>query len=451
MRVVPAVALAFTLAAPTEAAAQSPVLDHPVPARLTLDEAVARALDVSHVLAELRARDGAAASVLDQRRVADLPVVSAQGGYQRTNHIEEFGFGQPDGTFKLIYPDVPDNWRSRLDLQWPIYTGGKTQALEKAADAESEATGLDMENARADLRLEATRAFWALVTSTEAVRVVRESVTRIEGQLGDVKARFDAGFLPPNDVLTVQTRVSRQHALLIEAENQQAGARAVLSRLIGAPLDDSYEPDAVLDPGTLTRVAAQVQAPGPALTDEARAHRADRQAMTFRASAADARIDQARAGFFPVVGIGAGVDYARPNPRIFPREASWKSSWDLGVNVSWTLWNWGRTSAEVAEATLQATALRERLAELDTQIGLEVRQRQLDLDSARAEVKPASDAVESAAEARRVVQERFAAGVATSSDLLDAQQDLLQAELDRTRALAGVHLAEARLARALGQ
>jgi outer membrane protein TolC len=66
-------------------------------------------------------------------------------------------------------------------------------------------------------------------------------------------------------------------------------------------------------------------------------------------------------------------------------------------------------------------------------------------------VRPAEDAVTSATEARRVVQERFGAGVATSSDLLDAQQDQLEAELGRTRALANVKLAEARLARALGQ
>jgi outer membrane protein TolC len=448
MRVVPAVALLVALSAAGPAAAQAPTLDRPLPARLTLDEAVARALDVSHVLSELRAREGAAGAVVDQRRVADLPIVSAQAGYQRTNHVDQFGFGQPDGSFKVIYPDVPDNLRSRLDLQWPIYTGGRARALERAADAERQASGLDVDSARADLRLETTRAFWALVTANESVRVVHEAVTRSEGQLRDVQARKDAGFLPPNDVLTVQTRLSRQRSLLIDAENQRDGAHAALSRLIGAPLDATYDLDAVLEEAAVTAPPAGGTG---ALAGDALAHRADRQALTLRTKAADARIDSARAGFFPVIGVAAGVDYARPNPRIFPREAAWKPSWDVGVNVSWTLWNWGRTSAEVAEATLQATALREHLAELDSQISLEVRQRRLDLDSARAGVAPAMDAVASATEARRVVQERFAAGVATSSDLLDAQQDLLEAELGRTRALASVRLAEARLARALGQ
>jgi outer membrane protein TolC len=62
----------------------------------------------------------------------------------------------------------------------------------------------------------------------------------------------------------------------------------------------------------------------------------------------------------------------------------------------------------------------------------------------------ASDGVRAAAEARRVVGERFGAGVATSTEVLDAEADLLDAELARTRALANARLAEARLARAIG-
>jgi outer membrane protein TolC len=187
------------------------------------------------------------------------------------------------------------------------------------------------------------------------------------------------------------------------------------------------------------------------LAARARGARADRQALLFRVEGADARIDSARAGYRPTIGVAGGYDYARPNPVIFPRQDVWKPSWDIGVNVNWTLWNGGRTGAEVAQARQQATVLHEQLAEFDTQIALEIRQRQLDLATAQAQVRTAGDAVTSASEARRVVQERVAAGVATTTDLLDAQQDQLEAELQRTRALANVKLAEARLARALGQ
>jgi outer membrane protein len=433
-----AVVLAFALS--SQALAQTAV-----PARLTLDEALRRAQENSHRLGELKAQESAAAAVLAQRKTADLPVVSLQAGYQRTNHVTEFAVVQPDRTLHTIYPDVPDNWRSRADFQWPIYTGGRSQALERAAEAERQASGKDLDNARADLRLETTRAFWALVTATESVRVVGESVTRVEAQLSDVKARYDAGFLPPNDVLTVETRVSQERTLLIDAKSRRDSGRAELARLMGAPVDADFEPDARLE-----SASAQATAQSAFNADAARRDRADRQALELRARAADALIASAKAGFLPTVAIAAGYDYARPNPKIFPREDSWQRSWDVGFNINWELWNGGRTKAEVAEAHGQATAARERLAELDSVIALEVRQRQLDLQSALAQVETANAGVKSAMEARRVVQERFTAGVATSTDLLDAQQDQLQAELDRTRALANVRLAEAQLARALG-
>ena len=141
----------------------------------------------------------------------------------------------------------------------------------------------------------------------------------------------------------------------------------------------------------------------------------------------------------------------RPNPRIFPREEAWHSSWDAGVNVSWPLFDGGRVRSEVAEAAAAARAVEERLADVDASLGVELRQRLAEVESSRAAVDAATDAVRSATEARRVLAERFAAGVAISTDVLDAQVALLQAELDRTQAIASARLADARLARALGQ
>ena len=73
------------------------------------------------------------------------------------------------GGVRVIYPDIPDNVRSRIDLQWPIYTGGRLKALTRAAGAEAEAAGQDREAARADLKLEITRAFWAVLTARASV------------------------------------------------------------------------------------------------------------------------------------------------------------------------------------------------------------------------------------------------------------------------------------------
>src|SRR5918994_135733 len=205
------------------------------PSPLTLEEAVKRAVATSHRLAESRARIAAAEAVTSQRDAAQRPLISAQLGYMRTNHVPEFGLPDPSGRLQVFYPDVPDNYRARLDLQWPIYTGGRLQALERAAQAEATAVGEELDAARADLKLEVTRAFWAAVTARESVRVVDEAVKRVDAQLHDVRVRFDTGLVPPSDVTSVEAQRARQRLLLIEAQNQSAIADADLARLIDAP------------------------------------------------------------------------------------------------------------------------------------------------------------------------------------------------------------------------
>jgi outer membrane protein TolC len=91
-----------------------------------------------------------------------------------------------------------------------------------------------------------------------------------------------------------------------------------------------------------------------------------------------------------------------------------------------------------------------RVRAFDDRVAVEVRQRRLEVEAARAGLEASAAGIEAAAEARRVVGERFAAGVATSTDVLDAEVALLEAELERTRLQAALRVAEARLLRAVG-
>jgi len=417
----------------------------PPPLRLTVEDAIARGLATSHRIAEATARQEGAAATVGERHAAALPQLAALGGYMRTNHVEEFAVVMPGPQLRIIYPDVPDNYRSRLDLQWPIYTGGRVDALERAARLEATASSDDIAIARADLTLEITRAYWALAIAVESLRVVQEAVVRIDAHLRDVRNQLDAGLIPPNDVLTVEAQQSRQRMLVIQARTARDVAEAELGRLVGAT------------PGTPIETASPIEmTPSPAasldaLVDTARRQRPERTALQNRIAAARERSTAAGAAKKPTVGIGGGVDYARPNPRIFPREAAWKTSWDASVNVNWPLFDGGLARSQAAEAAAAVRATEERLADLDASLAVEVRQRLAEAESSRAVVDASADAVRSAAEARRVLADRFAAGVATSTDVLDAQVALLQAELDRTQAIAGVYLADARLARALGR
>ena len=74
----------------------------------------------------------------------------------------------------------------------------------------------------------------------------------------------------------------------------------------------------------------------------------------------------------------------------------------------------------------------------------------MDVEAGKAALEASAEGVAAATEARRVVEERFKAGVSTNTEVLDAQTALLEAELQRTQLAAQLRLSEARLLRAVG-
>jgi outer membrane protein TolC len=416
------------------------------PLRLTLADAVNRGFENSHRIAEIKAREAGARAAAKSVELSKLPTVSASAGYTRTNHVQEFSVPQPGGTRLVVYPDIPDTVVTRVGFQWPVFTSGRTDALERAAEAEASAAAADIDTARADLRLEIIRAYWAAVTARESVRVLEESAARVQAQLNDARQRFQVGLIPPNEVSSLEAQRSREQSQFIEARNLLQSALIDLQRLIGAERGTVIELSDSLDR----------QSPAPpldaaALVAAAIETRPERKALSLRLGGLEARQQAAQATNKPSGSLTGGVDYANPNPRIFPRTRKWQESWDVGFNVNWNFYDFGRTRAQVAEASAAVSATRARIAELDSLISADVEQRLLDLQSSDAIVRAAADAITSAAEARRIVADRFAAGVATSTDVLVAQVALLESELARTRALAGQRLAEARLERSLGR
>jgi outer membrane protein len=417
------------------------------PLRLTLADAISRGFANSHRLAEVRAREEGARAAAKSVELSRRPIVSASAGYTRTNHVQEFAVPQPNGNRLVVYPDVPDNIVTRVGFQWPIFTSGRADALERAAAAEASAVASEIDTARADLRLEIIRAYWAAVTARETVRVLEESAARVQAQLTDARQRFQVGLIPPNEVSSLEAQRSREQAQFIEARNLLQSALIDVQRLIGAERGTVIELSDSLDRQYITPDATDAAA----LVASAIESRPERRTLSLRLGGLEARQQAVQANNKPSIAVAGGVDYANPNPRIFPRKGEWQDSWDVGVNVNWNFFDFGRTRFQLAEAAAAVSATRERIAELDSVIAADVEQRLLDVQSSEAVVRAASDAIRSAADARRIVADRFAAGVATSTDVLVAQVALLESELARTRALASQRLAEARLERSVGK
>lgn len=421
----------------------------PSPLRLTLSEAIARARSTSATLGQFRALEAVAGADFHAARAARVPQLELSAGYTRNSDVPELATfissspGAPPQR-QVIFPNIPDNYRARLGAAVPLYTGGRIGSLVEAASAEKAAAGKDLESATAELVLETSTAYWSLVTAREAERVLGEALAVYDAHLEDAENRERFGLAARNEVLAVRVERERAELSRLQASSGAQLAGANLARLLGVT-DLRIEPSDPLERQLAAREDLE------ALVAAGLAGRAERAAQLARLQAGEARVRAERAARLPQIQASAGYDYANPNRKILPPEASWNESWDASLNLSLNLFDGGRISANVARANARANAQRLQLEDLDRRIRLQVTQRHIELRSAEAGIDLADRNLDSARENRRVAADRYREGLIPSAELLDAELALQQAGLDRIEALAQARLARARLERAVGR
>jgi len=413
---------------------------------LTVEEAVARAREASPTLVALGEREAAAGEAQRGANAERLPRIDARAGYTRWSDVPEFStFDPTTGEETVIFPNLPDNFLARVDLRAPLYVGGRTASLERAATEQVEAVRRERDAAVHDVRFETERAYWNLALTRDSSRVLGESLAAYEAHLADARNFERVGMAPRSEVLRVEVERDRAELERIRAESAARIAQADLARLVDVALGTTIT---TVDP---IDAPAEPAEPLDALLAEAAAHRPEREALAARARALEASAEAERAAARPHASLAAGYEYADPQRRIVPPESGWNDAWDVGVALTMRLWDGGRTKAAAARVTHETAAVRAQLDELDRRIGLEVLARREELLAASAAVEVADRGVASAREAVRVAGERYRAGVLPSSELLDAETALLIAGLDRVRAWAEVRIARAALDRAVGR
>jgi outer membrane protein TolC len=421
-----------------EAPAQEVVL------KIPLKEAIARARMVAPRLKQFGWLQEAAEAGTRSARAGHWPSVNVSAGYTRNSDVPDLSITTPGGQQLVVFPNLPNNYRTRAEASLPLFTGGRvSSSVDSARNAERAAVE-DFRNGYADLVLETTRAYWGLATALENEQVLKEALAAYEAHLKDAQNRQRVGMAAKNEVLQVQVERDQAELIWIRAQNARQVSTANLLRLLDYDDDIRVEPT---DPLESPRPPLPSQ---ETLVNRALERRPDRAALKARVDAAEALIGLQKASFWPQVNAVGGYDYSRPNKKILPMKDDWDVTWDVGLNLTMNLFEGGRSAANVDQARAQARALRAQLDDADEKIRLDVISRLRDLESAEAAVPVTTRSIEAAKENVSVAKNRYHAGVIPSSELLDAETSLLSVGLARADVLARVHTAQAELARAAG-
>jgi outer membrane protein TolC len=147
----------------------------------------------------------------------------------------------------------------------------------------------------------------------------------------------------------------------------------------------------------------------------------------------------------PQVSLQAGVEL---NGGAFADRAS---AWIVGTQVAWNVFSGGASQARLREATSTVARARAERDRLEAAVRVEVRSAVARVDAARARADVGRAAVEQARESQRIIRDRYEAGLSPASELLRANQALLDADALRTGAVVDLLVSRAALDRAVGK
>ena len=398
----------------------------------------------------VRATRHAVASAVGKRqeaRAARLPQFGLTGGYTRLSdvpapHIDVPIPGAPSPI--EIAPTVLNTYRVTAGMSAPLFTGFRLENAARAAEHLERAAGEDLRATQLDVGLSVDVSYWRLHAARAARATIAESVRLTGAYLADVVRMREVGMATDDDVLAVQVRLSEARLRLVEAEHAAVLARAALANVVSLPLDTEI---------TLTDSLEHVRRPVPELTtlqQAARERRPELRAVDARLQSARRQVDVARGERLPSVMLSAGYEVSRPNQRYFPTEDAWHDSWSVGLGMSWTAWDWGITARRTEQARAGRRQVDERIRQVRDGIALETLAARLAVIEAARRIELAGERVAQAGEHYRSLREKAAAGIASTTEVLDAEVALVRARLDRTQALVDERLARARLDRATG-
>jgi outer membrane protein len=415
---------------------------------LSLDEAIAGGLEQSPGLRVSQAALESRAAATREIAAARLPALKLGGGYTRLSDVPDFQVTLPIAPEPItVSRSYFNNFNLKLGVQQPVFTGLRLEAGERSARMLEAAAGQDLARDRAEFVYSVKSAYWGLARAREFEKVIDENIRQVAEHLKDVRAFFGQGLLTKSEVLRAELELSNAEIRRIDARNAAEVALTALDSLIGLPLATDVELTTSAE-SQASRIPADATEPAPA--EEALSRRPELKAADLRIKASEWGIKAARSGSYPQVFLAGNYYYLRPNPRYLPTLDRFKGTWDVGVSVSFDLWDWGQAKSRAEQARAQLAQAQSARKLLEDQVTLEVTQYRLAVSRAKEKVRVAGQAVGLAEENYRVSRERFRQGVALSTDVLDAEVALLEARMIRTQAEIDLVLAQARLEKALG-
>ena len=394
---------------------------------VTLDETIQRALENNRIIKESVADRQQAFWSLSEARRRTNPTVN----WQITG--QKFG-----GDYYRSYA-YHRSFANSGSVSMPIYRGGSLKEGRKSARYALSSADLALENTMQTVRLQSTIYYFDVLQYRNLIEVYEEEVVTLQEHLRNVNAQFRVGTVAKVDVLESQVELANAMQNLVNIQNRYDIAVAELNNYIGLPADTVIRPQDTLTYRPYGATLGEC-------TAYALENRADAAMADYAVKRAESAKKSAKAGWLP--SVDASISKGYTNENLFTGKLT--DQWTAGVSASWNIFDGGITRAQVNQADAALTKAQEEAAQTREQIQLEVQSAFLQLHAAEKNIGTTQAAVILGEENYKIAQVRYAAGVGTNLDVMDASEKLTEARSNYFTALYNYNTAKASLERYMG-
>lgn len=393
-----------------------------------------------------------------QAKTSDPAWLAAQAGYQAG--IEK----APQGRALLLPTLGLSASKSESDQQVTLpmssntyhygtdaYTIQVTQPLYNKQNAAAYAQGLaganqselELETARQDLILRASRAYFDVLAAQDALDFVILEKESISKQLTLARRNFAVGNATLVDVHEAQARYDIAAAQQITATNFLEVRKEALRMLTGN------------EPGTLTRLEAKIDLQGPEPANMNQwveiSVNGNQRIKSQQEAVAIARqeVEKSRGGHLPTLDLTASRAYSDAGGSVFGFAIESTTN-QIGLQFQMPLYQGGGISSKVRESVAQLEVASQRLDQTRRQVAQQVRESYLDVINGVARVQALEQARISNERALESTVIGYERGVRTGVDVLNAQRELFRTRLSLSQARYDYLISRLRLKAAAG-
>ena len=392
---------------------------------MTLKEAVEIAVTNSDAASLARARVETSNLELGVTKNSPYPSVKATGQYMRlssanvdSNIQSNNSSGEPSRPLK-----VDQLMLGQVNASVPLFNGFKISNSIKESESIYKSETFSEKHSKEQIGLEVVEMFANLYKAQQMVDLIQDNLKSADQRVKDFTAMEQNGLIARNDLLKSQLQQSNVQLSLDSAKKNTAIANYRLITLLKLPENTQVE----IDIDAVKRDMAANQA------NSELGERNDLKSLELKKQAADAGIKVAKANYYPSLSLSGGYIAFDLNNVLTVTNAM-----NVGIGLSYDLSSIFKNSKNVKLAQSRSKESEIAVSLLTDQIKEEVFQANENYNLSLKQSAVYEKAVEQATENYRIVKDKYDNSLSDTNDLLEADYQQLQSQINQALSKADV-------------